>query len=314
MEHGESKSRFELVPLPGGGWAVHDRAWGETMHPVAGPEIEPAALYVEELQLPQLWTRVESGRQALAVVWDVGLGAGANALAVLCSAAARRVRLRLWSFDLSLDALAFARAQAGRLRYLAGWEPVVDEFLVTGSFIGRVGTAEVEWRFIPGDFARWLAIHEPPADAPDAVAFDPYSPSRHPDLWTAEVFQRLHSRLDPSRACVLTTYSRSNRIRTALLMGGFFVGRGRPVGVKEETTVASNRLELLSRPLDHTWLNRLRRTPPAGPDRHCGDGDRMAALSTWERLRQHPQFAGERMSPARDQGAGSSGSGRSASF
>ena len=314
MEHGGSNSRFELVPLAGGGWAVHDRTWGETMHPVAGPEIEPAALYVEELQLPQLWTRVESGGQALAVVWDVGLGAGANALAVLRSAAARRVRLRLWSFDLSLEALAFARAEAGRLRYLAGWESLVDEFLARGAFTGTVGAAGVEWRFVEGDFARWLAVDEPPADAPDAVAFDPYSPSRHPDLWTVEVFRRLYSRLDPSRPCVLTTYSRSNRVRTALLLAGFFVGRGRPVGVKEETTVASNRLELLSCPLDHAWLDRLGRTPPAGSDRHAGDAHRMAALSMWERLRRHPQFAGPRMSPARDQGAGSSGSGRSASF
>jgi hypothetical protein len=39
-----------------------------------------------------------------------------------------------------------------------------------------------------------------------------------------------------------------------LLLAGFYVGIGASVGEKAETTVASNSLELIERPLGRDWL------------------------------------------------------------
>jgi hypothetical protein len=39
-------------------------------------------------------------------------------------------------------------------------------------------------------------------------------------------------------------------LRVTLLLAGFFVGRGMPTGLKEETTVAANTRSLLDDPLD----------------------------------------------------------------
>ena len=78
--------------------------------------------------------------------------------------------------------------------------------------------------------------------------------------------------------------------RAALLLGGFFVGVGHPSGLKEETTVAANRLELLDDPLDRRWLERAKCSHSAEP--MGGPVYRQAPLSpeTRERLQQHPQF------------------------
>jgi hypothetical protein len=79
--------------------------------------------------------------------------------------------------------------------------------------------------------------------------------------------------------------------RVALLLGGFFVGVGHPSGLKEETTVAASRLDLLDEPLDHRWLERAKSSHSAEP--LSGPVYRQAPLSpgTRETLRQHPQFA-----------------------
>ena len=109
-------------------------------------------------------------------------------------------------------------------------------------------------------------------------------------MWTAALFADLFRRLDPQRPCALATFTRSTMARVALLLGGFFVGVGHPSGLKEETTVAANRLDLLDEPLDRCWLERAKCSHSAEP--LSGPVYRQAPLSpdTREKLRQHPQF------------------------
>lgn len=287
MNRKEGQRGFGLVRLASGTWAVRDKGFGEVMHPGCGPDAEAKRLYVEQLRLSQRFASLR-GREV--VVWDVGLGAGANALAMLRTASAWPVRLHLLSFDLSLEPLRFARKHAGRLDYPAGWEPVLDGFLECGEWNGMAGAAEVIWQFVSGDFAARMAQADLSLPAPDAIAYDPFSPRRNPELWTVPVFRRMFDRLDPTRPCLLTTYSRSNRVRAALLLAGFFVGRGCAVGVKEETTVASNRLEWLEQPLGGDWLARIRRSTAAEPAWEPGDPPGPLRSATWEALRGHPQF------------------------
>jgi tRNA U34 5-methylaminomethyl-2-thiouridine-forming methyltransferase MnmC len=126
---------------------------------------------------------------------------------------------------------------------------------------------------------------------PHAILFDPHSPKKNPAMWTAALFADLFRRLDPQRPCTLATYTRSTMARVALLLGGFFVGVGHPSGLKEETTVAASRLDLLDEPLDRRWLERAKCSHSAEP--LSGPVYRQAPLSpeTWEKLRRHPQFA-----------------------
>ena len=104
------------------------------------------------------------------------------------------------------------------------------------------------------------------------------------------MFENLFRALDPARPCALTTYSRSTLIRTTLLLAGFFVGVGHATGMKEETTIAANSLELITEPLNARWLERALRSDSAEPLREPIYSRAKLAPVTTQILRRHPQF------------------------
>lgn len=289
------RAAYRLVTLPNGSQTVLALDYGERMHPGAGPAAEADALYVGQLGLRQ--RLAECQREF--VVWDVGLGAAANALAVLRATRDQPCPLRLVSFDTTLEPLRFALRHAPALGYFRGYEDVVGRLLESGRHEFTDGQHAVRWEVHPGDFPAWLqdrrrgdAAAQPaaPGDAPDAVLFDPFSPARNPAMWTLPLFTDLFRTLSPERPCALATYSRSTLVRVTLLLAGFFVGRGRPSGLKEETTVAANTPALLESPLDAAWLRRARRSGSAEP--LMQPVYRQAPLSpqSWAGLLAHPQF------------------------
>jgi tRNA U34 5-methylaminomethyl-2-thiouridine-forming methyltransferase MnmC len=224
------------------------------------------------------------------VVWDVGLGAAANALALLRATADSRLPLQLVSFDCSLAPLRFANLHRDTLGYFSDYEPMVERLLDAGcvQFLNR--RQSVDWTAHVGDFPSLLKSSAARWPKPDAILFDPFSPARNPAMWTAPLFADLFAALDPGRPCSLATYSRSSMTRVALLLAGFCVGAGRATGRKEETTVAANAPELLAHPLDHRWLDRVRRSDSAEPMREPVYRKRPLSAEDWARLAAHPQF------------------------
>jgi hypothetical protein len=309
-----------LVYLRNGACSVRSLAEDETFHPVIGPAIEAEALYVRQLRLPE---RVQATPGEF-VIWDVGLGAAANALTAIRlireSLKGKPAQLRLISFDHTSDAAAFALEHGAELGYVAGYESALAELVKNHSVKFSDDLLQVEWTLEPGDFpafisrnsrgneaqemkneeGRMMKKSEPPnvgcykrianLPVPHAILFDPYSPKKNPAMWTVPLFAGLFRQLDPQRPCALATYTRSTMARVTMLLGGFFAGVGHPSGLKEETTVAANRPDLLGEPLDRRWLERAKSSHSAEP--LGGPVYRQAPLSpeTWERLRQHPQF------------------------
>jgi hypothetical protein len=309
-----------LVYLRNGACSIRSLAEDETFHPVIGPAIEAEALYVRQLRLPE---RVQATPGEF-VIWDVGLGAAANALTAIRlireSLKGKPAQLRLISFDHTSDAAAFALEHGAELGYVAGYESALAELVKNHSVKFSDDLLQVEWTLEPGDFpafisrnsrgneaqemkneeGRMMKKSEPPnvgcykrianLPVPRAILFDPYSPKKNPAMWTVPLFAGLFRQLDPQRPCALATYTRSTMARVTMLLGGFFAGVGHPSGLKEETTVAANRPDLLGEPLDRRWLERAKSSHSAEP--LGGPVYRQAPLSpeTWERLRQHPQF------------------------
>jgi tRNA U34 5-methylaminomethyl-2-thiouridine-forming methyltransferase MnmC len=299
-----------LVYLRNGACSIRSLAEAETFHPVIGPAMEAEALYTRQLRLPER-VRETSGEF---VIWDVGLGAAANALTVIRlvreSLKGKPARLRLVSFDLTTAAAAFALEHGAELGYVTGYESALAELIKNHSVKFADDLLQVEWTLERGDFPAMLAqelerrlparresvlscehaVPEASAPPPHAILFDPYSPKKNPAMWTVPLFADLFRRLDPQRPCALANYTRSTMARVTMLLGGFFVGVGHPSGLKEETTVAANRIDLLDEPLDRRWLERAKCSHSAEP--LSGPVYRQSPLSpeTWERLRQHPQF------------------------
>jgi queuine tRNA-ribosyltransferase len=79
--------------------------------------------------------------------------------------------------------------------------------------------------------------------------------------------------------CTLATYSASTATRVALLLAGWAVGVGEPIGDKAQTTCAAVRVEDLLRPLDRAWLTRLSLPGAPLPADAPGDAARLAAAA-----------------------------------
>jgi len=278
---------YQLVQLAAGTFSIRDHAAGETFHPVIGPQAEGEALYVHPLRLRE---RLPAALGEF-VIWDVGLGGAANVMAVLRAAQNLPGRLRVVSFDHALEPLRFALDHTDALDYFAGWESVAAALLVNRSVTVVCQDFALHWERHLGDFPTLLGQPEATQwPKPHGILFDAFSPAKNPDMWTASLFAGIYRLLDPTRPCVLTTYSRSTMLRVSLLLAGFFVGTGGPTGEKEETTLAGNTLTLIDLPLNRRWLGRARRSRSAEPlwTPHY----RQAPLSheTWDRLLAHPQF------------------------
>jgi tRNA U34 5-methylaminomethyl-2-thiouridine-forming methyltransferase MnmC len=279
---------YQIVQLANGEKTLFSASYGEKMHPGLGPAGEADLLYVRQLEIRE---RLEA-QDGEFVIWDVGAGAAANAIAALRATRDLAGQLRLISFDNTTEPLAFALDNAAALGYVAGYEHQMAVLLRDNCAEFANGKLNVRWEFFVGDFPGWLERRSPTRldSVPHAIFYDAFSPAKNPAMWTLPVFTNLFRALDPERPCALATYSRSTMIRATLLLAGFYVGDGRATGMKEETTVAANRAELLAEPLDARWLARAERSDSGEP--LSGPVHVRAALSpeTLGKLRAHPQF------------------------
>jgi tRNA U34 5-methylaminomethyl-2-thiouridine-forming methyltransferase MnmC len=284
----DETSGYEIVQLRNGAHSVRSLAHGETMHVGMGPAAEAHALYVEQADLA---ARLR-GHTGEFVVWDVGLGAAANALAVFRATQGSGTTLRMLSFDNTLEPLQLALANADKLGYFDGYQSAVSELMENGRARIEGVAQQVNWDLITGDFSLLLADEGAASwPKPHLILYDAWSPAKNPSMWTGQVFASLFARLDPERACVLPTYSRSTMLRVALLLAGFYVGAGSASGAKEETTIAANARALIASPLDARWLERARCSPAAEPLWTAEYRQAPLREETWEKLRVHPQFA-----------------------
>lgn len=242
-------SGHEVVRTRGGALAMRSCDAGEIMHPGVGPLREAELLYVAQSRLGER-LRARTGEL---VLFDVGLGAGSNALAARAEserAPSTAARLSLVSFERDFGALTLALEHPAAFA-LDGEAGVAARALLAD---GAHQTARTSWRLSRGELLDALARE--PARA-DVVFWDPFSPRANPELWTVAAFATL--RRAAADRCVVYTYSASTATRVALLLAGFAVGIGDPIGDKAETTAAAVRSDDLARPLPRAWLSRLSR-------------------------------------------------------
>ena len=267
---------------------VYASAYKEKMHPGLGPSAEAEHIHINQANIRDRLQKCPGEF----VVWDVGLGAAANALTLLRATRDLLGPLRLVSFDDTLEPLSFALLHQEELEYLRDYELEVETAIEQRHAEFMDGARAVDWELHIGDFPTLLSSNEVHTIAsPHAILFDPFSPASNAAMWTLPLFERISQLLDPLRGCILTTYSRSTMVRVGLLVAGFFVGRGKPTGMKEETTVAANALDLLDEPLDRAWLRRVRDSTSAEPLRTGVYRQSPLSEQTRERLQQCPQFA-----------------------
>ena len=265
-----SSGEFELVTLRNGHRAVRHKGHGEVMHPSVGPWAEANALYVQQAKFDEL-------AKGPICIYDVGLGAAANAVAALTrwNELGRPNEVELHSFEVDLQPLKLAIDDAEGFPFLVPWRKQLVELIDNGEVVD----GPLRWTLHLGDALQKL---DDVQVAATLVFHDPFSPETNPTLWTPDAFKLLREHCDDAQ---LFTYSASTRTRVSLLLGGFFVGIGDPIGTKQETTVAATRRERLSRPLGPEFLKRWERSSARAPWGVELTGELEA------QVRAHPQFA-----------------------
>ena len=251
---------FELVSLKGGAYSIRSIEHGETMHIGSGPGQEALELHIRQQRLAQ---RVGEWKGSDPfVIWDIGLGPAGNAITAIEELTDTQVPVEIHSFEIDTSVLEFALLHAKKLGYLAGWEGIITSLLAEGVACPK---PNIRWRLHRGDFSHQV----PEAPAPSVIFFDPYSPARNAEMWNLETFRSLWNAVSALDAppCTMTNYTRSTSVRVTMLLAGWFVGAGVPTGDKDVTTILSNRLHLLGKPLDEMWLSRVRSSTNAAPIR-----------------------------------------------
>lgn len=266
--------KFSLVRTTQGVLSIKNNLNGEIMHNPVGPWQEAHTLYIQQSQLKELLQKNEK-----LTLFDVGLGAATNAIAALhtwSQLEKPKAQLEIISFEIDLSLLEFVLAHASDFDYYSPYlhslKNILEKKIDEGS--------QYSWKLIHGDFAQI-----PLANQCDLIFFDPYSPKENPEMWTLSLFEKLYEA--SSQQCCFYTYSRATKVRSALLAAGFYVGHGLATGLKEETTVASRRLDLLAQPLGQRWLERFLRSHDACP--YGLSEDQFPSLK--EKIIHHPQFS-----------------------
>jgi queuine tRNA-ribosyltransferase len=177
--------------------------------------------------------------------------------------------LTIESFETKLDGIRQALTQPNHFPQLARHFDATSTLLSAGHWRSEDGF--IEWRLHPQSYLEAASAARPA----QLIYWDFYSPKAVPDLWSERAFKTAYfsGRADAQ----LFTYSSSSRARVAMLLAGFFVGKGQATSTKSDTTVAAKSADDLQVPLTRSWLQNLRHSP------HFDD-------QILQSLSDHPQF------------------------
>lgn len=274
------KEQFDLVTLKSGHKSIRLANTRQTFHPGIGPLAEATILHVEQQNLVE-----RCSRPGKFVIWDVGFGASANAIVAIEALKDCVAEVEIHSFEKTLDPIHFALEHSEELKYLLPHQNSIHELLEKKSI---ELSPKLKWNLQMGDFRDQM--HRPDIPRPNAIFYDPYSHTVNLELWTLDFFTQLRNSLDDSIPCMLTNYTRSTVMRVTWLLAGFYVGVGATIGEKEETSIATNRLELLKKPLDRKWLERVRISQSANPIRGAAQEIKPISDEDFEKLLTLEQF------------------------
>ncbi len=274
------KENFDLVTLKSGHKTIRLSNTQQTFHPGIGPLAEANILHVQQQRLIE-----RCSKPGKFVIWDVGFGASANAIVAIEALKDCVADVEIYSFEKSLDPIHFAIENAEELKYLI---PHLDSIRALISKKSIRISPQLNWRLEMGDFRDQMQRKDIPS--PNAIFYDPYSLSVNIEMWSLDFFKKLRESLDDSIPCMLTNYTRSTVMRVTWLLAGFYVGVGATIGQKEETSIASNQLELLTQPLDEKWLKRVQLSQSANPIRGETQSIQPISNEDFELLISQKQF------------------------
>jgi queuine tRNA-ribosyltransferase len=288
-------TRHQIEPFSNGSFSVRNLELNECMHSSIGPWTEAQLIYLEQSQVLNRITETFTAPNPQTrpfVIYDVGLGIAANSLAVLellTETKSQEIlglepKVILMSFETDLEGIKNATQHPELFPFLTRNSATISYLLEHRSWSRQLASGiELHWELKIGDFRSHLAQCLPA----DLIFFDLYSPKSCPDLWGLQTFRSLSQKTYPpelseGRETQLITYTASTAVRAALMLSGFYVGRGVSTPGKKETTLASTRLSSLQESLSQSWIEHWQRSSKPLPPDYLGpltEADRELILS-----------------------------------
>lgn len=155
-------------------------------------------------------------------ILEIGFGTGLNALLTLETAEATQRKVHYTGIELyplsweMIEPLGYSDNPLFKTLHIIPWE---EDAIITPYFTLRKVLADFTTFTTDCSF--------------DIIYFDAFAPEKQPEMWSQELFDRLHVRL--SEKGILTTYCAKGVVRRMLQTAGFTVERlpGPPGGKRE---------------------------------------------------------------------------------
>ena len=194
----------------------------DTYHSKSGAE-EEAKLKYAELALKYLPEKSEI------VIFDVCFGLGYNSGAVIDLL--NNLKLNILCFENDLGILQKVPFLSPSFKSYPLIREFVHKFLLKED--AHLKTKGVELAMFFGDVFSEIDNADSLADF---VFFDPFAPSKVPDLWSVELFEKIYLKMN--KGGLLFTYSCAKFVRENLIKAGFSVIDGPVVGRRSPSTIA----------------------------------------------------------------------------
>lgn len=200
-----------LLRTQDGSLTLRSEQLGEQYHSVHGAVQESTHVFIK--------AGLEFTEKEDMDVLEVGLGTGLNLLLTWIRCLEGKCRVRYTA----LEPFPLGRERLEALGHCAdlAWPGL------HAHFIERMSSAREDWHEDLGGLAfRKLASSVTSFEADgayDLIYFDAFAPAVQPELWTLDIFQRMHRAMRPGG--VLVTYSAKGEVRRAMMAAGFSVAR-----------------------------------------------------------------------------------------
>ncbi|MEM9976835.1 MAG: MnmC family methyltransferase, partial [Cyanobacteria bacterium P01_D01_bin.2] len=216
-----------------GSATFYSEEFGEHFHCRHGAYTDARRNYVEAANIAEL-----AKAEQLAIL-DVCYGLGYNTAAALdtiqrvnpgCQVTIRALEINA---GVPRDAIAHQSSNVP----LQPWSPATQHILTTLAADHRYQSPTLDIQLLIGDARQTLQPLANLGWQADAVLFDPFSPTRCPQLWTVEFFELTARCLADSG--ILATYSCAAAVRTAMALAGLRIGSLPGAGRKWPCTIAT---------------------------------------------------------------------------
>ena len=212
-----------------GSATFYSEEFGEHFHCRSGAYTDAQRNYVDAANIPEL-----AQAERLSIL-DVCYGLGYNTAAALDTIGQVNPNCQVTIRALEINAVVVRDAIANNL--IHHWTPATQTILKTLATEHQYKSPTLDIQLMIGDARQTLQPLAANGWQADAILFDPFSPTRCPQLWTVEFFSLTAQCL--TQKGILATYSCAAAVRSAMELAGLSIGSFPGVGRTWPCTIAT---------------------------------------------------------------------------